>query len=404
MLIMIDAFADNRQPVTAEFRRPVPRVCIIDNKPHIRGFLAESFEDLGFIADHCARVSDVAAMSRSAMPDLVVLGQLDPPSEIGAAIRTLAAERYPGKLMLFGGRSTMVLLALQELAESLGLTMLPPLLTPFRDSDLQTNLSDFLPIAAPPSVPVDVDEALAKGWLEVWYQPKIELRTMTLRGAEALVRMRHPVWGVVPPACFLPGENDPHLRILTEFVVARAMADWQFFVAGRAPIEMSVNLPLAALEDADTVDRICLQLPDMAAAAGLIVEVSGSEIGRATGVVRDIVQRFKACHIGTAIDDVATGDLWSILSEIPFAEVKVDRRFVDGCARDPLKRAVCGTIVQMASRFGMRSVAEGIESSADFRAVCEMGFELGQGFLFAKPMEPRKFARTMLRRHAGASK
>jgi EAL domain-containing protein (putative c-di-GMP-specific phosphodiesterase class I) len=182
------------------------------------------------------------------------------------------------------------------------------------------------------------------------------------------------------------------------------MADWELFVTGRAPIEMSINLPLAALEGANMVDQICLQLPDRTVSAGLTIEINGLEVGRRTDVVRDIVRQFKAYGINTAIDDFSTGDLWSNLSEIPFAEVKVDRKYIDGCARDPLKRAVCGTILQMTSRLGMRSVAEGIETSADFRAVCEMGFELGQGFLFARPMEPRKFARTMLRRSTGASK
>jgi EAL domain-containing protein (putative c-di-GMP-specific phosphodiesterase class I) len=83
---------------------------------------------------------------------------------------------------------------------------------------------------------------------------------------------------------------------------------------------------------------------------------------------------------------------------LPFVEIKVDRKFVTGCADDRLKRTVCRQILDLADGYGARTLAEGVETKADFIAVREMGFDLVQGFLFAKPMTAKKFARTMLAR------
>jgi EAL domain-containing protein (putative c-di-GMP-specific phosphodiesterase class I) len=83
---------------------------------------------------------------------------------------------------------------------------------------------------------------------------------------------------------------------------------------------------------------------------------------------------------------------------LPFVEIKVDRKFVTGCADDRLKQTVCHQILDLAGGYGATTVAEGVEAKADFIAVREMGFDLVQGFLFAKPMTAKRFARTMLAR------
>jgi EAL domain-containing protein (putative c-di-GMP-specific phosphodiesterase class I) len=79
----------------------------------------------------------------------------------------------------------------------------------------------------------------------------------------------------------------------------------------------------------------------------------------------------------------------------PFVEIKVDRAFVGGCAHDRLKRNVCRQIVDLVSHYGARAVAEGVETRADFIAARDLGFDLIQGFLFARPMDLRQFTRTV---------
>lgn len=165
-------------------RRPIPpRACVLENKTHVRTFIAEMLDELGFIARE-AGTPDIRTVLHDFRPDLIVLGPLIGP-EVRSVMHTLRAQSYGGKLMLFGGRSSAALIRNHEFGEAAGLAMLPPLGTPFRDRDLDANLACFLP------------------------------------GAEALVRVRHPTWGVVAPAYFVAGASDPFLH---GFVAIRGRA------------------------------------------------------------------------------------------------------------------------------------------------------------------------------------
>lgn len=378
-------------------RPTAPRACVVDAKPHIRTFLAEALEDLGFVACHCGRQAELPAVLRDTAPDLVILGLLVPESDVTKALHSMAASGFRGKVMLFGGRASPVLLALHELGEQIGLAMLPPLRTPFRDSDLTENLSAFLPIAPPPEVQVDAEQALRNGWLEVWYQPKIDLRRMSLAGAEALIRLRHPAFGVVAPQGFDASASDPQLLALSDFLVERVMSDWTQFAQDRPPIGMTIRLPMAALESPAFIDRMCLQLPDHVAYARLTVEINSIDVSRDPVLARQAARQLAAFDVGVSIDDVMAESSWLDLGDFPIAELQVERSFIAGCADDRHKRAACGMVLSIAARIGAQTVAKGIETSADFKTVCDLGFDHGQGPLFAKPMDAARFARTVLR-------
>ena len=103
--------------------------------------------------------------------------------------------------------------------------MLPPLSTPFGIGGLRDRIATLLPGGSPPSATVDVAEATRAGWLELWYQPKIHTRALVLRGAEALVRIRHPtLGGRRASVLFVPDDGDPSLRALSEFVIRQAVS------------------------------------------------------------------------------------------------------------------------------------------------------------------------------------
>jgi EAL domain-containing protein (putative c-di-GMP-specific phosphodiesterase class I) len=227
---------------------------------------------------------------------------------------------------------------------------------------------------------------------------------MSLQAAEAQIRMRHPAWGVVTPESFIPTDRDPLFRALSEFVVARAIADWIFFAERRRPIELVIPLPISIFEDSEFVDRLCLRLPRHAALAKLTVEISSMDIGRDTQLVKRAARHLEACNVAISIDDVMAETSWVDVSDFPIAELQVDQSFIAGCANDRQKRAACGKVLNIAQRLGARTTAKGLDASADFRAVCDMGFDLGQGALFAKPMDAQKFARTVLRGQPAASR
>jgi EAL domain-containing protein (putative c-di-GMP-specific phosphodiesterase class I) len=342
-------------------------------------------------------------MLRDFRPDLIVLGPLDGGPEVRSVLQTLRAQGCGAKVMLFGGRSSAVFIRNCEFGQAVGLTMLPPLGTPFRDRDLRENLASFLPVRPAPPLPVDVDEALYNGWLELWYQSKINPRSLVPRGAEALVRVRHPTWGVVAPAYYIPGASDPFLHGLSQFIVARVLTDSMRFVAGNRQVQISIRLPLQALEDMQFIDRMMTHLPDNVRQNGFLIAVDCVDLVKELDLVRGAAIQLATRNIGLSIDGIdAQGATIAGRRELPVVEMKVDRQYIRGCADDRIKQAHCAQIVAIARDTGAKSVAEGVETQADFLVVRDLGFDLLQGHMFAKPMAPRKFERAMLQRRYAA--
>lgn len=249
----------------------------------------------------------------------------------------------------------------------------------------------------------EMAEALGAGWLELWYQPKIGSQTLDLRGAEALIRMRHPRLGIVRPAGFMPRMGERLLPALSQFVIARALADWRFFLAEQRPLDLSINLPISFLDDPASFDYLCRQLPDDPAFEGLILEVDGSEIARDLSAARDFAKQARLRKVAISVDRL--GGEWTALLQLrdfPFVEIKVEPELVAGCAHDRAKQTLCRHIVGAAAQFGARTVAVGVENYADFLAARGLGFDLIQGFLFAKPMGVQTFVRTIGRDLANA--
>ena len=388
-----------RKHVTFGRRKVTPRACVADSKRHLRAFLSEVLDDLGFVTSECSRVDELQAVLAAELPDLILLGIAVDGIEPGRFLETLVREQFAGKVLAVGARESVVVKAVQQVGEEYGLAMLPPLTTPFAAETLRDRIAMLLPEEPAPSPAVHVGEALHAGWLELWYQPKIDARTLVRSGAEALVRMRHPAWGVVPPAYFIPDEHDPHFRELSEFVIERAMSDWRYLLEQQSPIDLSINLPVALLKDTQSVRDLCRRMPTHPAFGGLTLEIASEEAIDNLALLNEIARKVRLFNIGLAIDNIGTN--WPALmhlNKFPFVQLKADRQFVTGCGSDRLKRTVCRHIVELAKGYDARAVAEGVESRADLMAASELGFDLVQGHLFGKPMPLKKFARSSLTR------
>jgi EAL domain-containing protein (putative c-di-GMP-specific phosphodiesterase class I) len=378
-------------------RKVVARACVADGKLHIRDFLREALEELGFITSECERSDDLRAVLSDQRPDLFVLGLSAGGFASNAILEALGRMQFDGKVLVFGQAGSPMVTAMMAIGEKLGLAMLPLLPTPFNDGDLRDRTAVLRRAEAPPQPPINVAEALHAEWIELWYQPKIEVRSLTLSGVEALIRIRHPTWGTVPPAYFLPDNTDPHFSALSEFVIARAIKDWRYFVTEYGHVEISINLPLAFFQHPAAIECLASQMPSHPAFEGLIVEIKCSELVGNLPLARQAARQLQLLNIGISIDDV--GADWPLLMEaedFPFVELKVERRFVTGCADDRLKQSTCRRILELADGYGARTVAKGVETRSDFLTARELGFDLIQGFFFAKPMEVRKFSRRIL--------
>lgn len=377
-----------------ETRRGVPLVCVTDGKHHIRKFVREILSEFSFTIYEVIEVSELSAALDAKPPDLVILGLTAGGIAAGEMLRTLAAKDFDGKILPFAQRDSAVVETIQELAEQLGISLLPPLLMPFGKERLRDSIAVLLPETSSGPL-VDMGEAVRAGWLELWYQPKIDTRAMVMRGAEALLRVRHPIWGIVPAAYFIADDGDPRSRPVSETVISRAVDDWHHFFFQHGPIELAINLPIAFLQDPDSISCLRQKLPHHTGFEGLIIESNGTDIVRNLKLAEEVARELRIHKIAISIDDL--GAEWLSLTglrDFPFVEIKVDRKFVTGCADDRLKQSMCRRIIDLAHGYGARTVAEGVETWGDFLAARELGFDLVQGFLFAKPMSAEKFAQT----------
>jgi EAL domain-containing protein (putative c-di-GMP-specific phosphodiesterase class I) len=238
----------------------------------------------------------------------------------------------------------------------------------------------------------DIDEALHNNWLEMWYQPKIDLRQKCLAGAEALARIRHPDYGVVLPASFVAGVDDDKLVSLTDHALRTTLRDWQTFDASGFNLRLAINLPVNHLFKLPISDIVDAHRPEAEHWPGLIVEVTEDQVVREIKRAQEIACILKVSGITVSIDDFGAGySSFHSLRELAFTELKLNYSFVKNCATDATNAAICQTAIDLAHRFGSAAVAEGIESLADLQALQIMGCDFGQGILLAPPLPLPQF-------------
>jgi EAL domain-containing protein (putative c-di-GMP-specific phosphodiesterase class I) len=239
---------------------------------------------------------------------------------------------------------------------------------------------------------VSLLEALRENWVELWYQPKIDLRHKCLAGAEALARIRHPEQGILLPGSFIPGGDENSLSQLTEYALVTTLRDWVDFDHAGFNLRLAINVPVNLLLKLPVPAIVGENRPKSDHWPGLIVEVTEDQIVRDIKRAQEIATLLRISGVSVAIDDFGAGySSFSSLRELAFAEIKLNDSFVKCCATDATNAAICQTAIDLAHRFGSAAVAEGIESMADLQALQIMGCDFGQGVLLAPPMPKERF-------------
>ena len=239
---------------------------------------------------------------------------------------------------------------------------------------------------------ISIDEALRERWLEIWYQPKIDLRRKCLAGAEALARIHHPMLGVLLPNTFLADVDEDGVARLTEHALLATLRDWNGFDEAGFNLHLAINVPVAVLLKLPVPTLVKENRPKAEHWPGLIVEVTEDQIARDIALANEIAKQLKISGVSVAIDDFGGGySSFASLRELPFAELKLDHTFVRNCAVEGTNGAICQTAIDLAHRFGSVAVAEGIENVADLQALQVMRCDFGQGVLLAPPMPKERF-------------
>jgi EAL domain-containing protein (putative c-di-GMP-specific phosphodiesterase class I) len=385
-----------------------PSCFVVDDEPGIRNIVTYSLHDFGIRTNEFDSAPAVIEALAKQTPDLFFLDVSLCGSDAIDVIRGLGTRSYHGTVQLMSGKDPALLEEIRRVGERHSLRMLPVLQKPFRAEAIRKIIRDNFgeqlrkvnlehPVA--PSVGtvsvspwVSLEEILKKNWLELWYQPKIDLKAKCLAGAEGLARARHPGQGIMPPGSFLPNADEASMLKLTETVILTALADWEKFAEQGFALRLALNVPVSALVKLPISSIVRENRPKSEKWPGLILEVTEDQIVRDIQLAHEIATQLKIYDITLAIDDFGTGySHLARLRDLPFGELKLDRNLVMNCGEDETNAALCQTGIDLAHRFGSVAVAEGIEKNSELEAVYRMGCDFGQGYLFAPPMPRDKF-------------
>jgi len=242
-----------------------------------------------------------------------------------------------------------------------------------------------------------IRRALAARELVLYYQPKVNMRTGAVTGAEALIRWRDPERGLMAPASFLPIVEDHPLAIeIGEWVIETALAQMETWQDQGLEIPVSVNVGAMQLQQVDFIDRLSALMGAHPRVKPADFELEVVE----TSALRDVLQAsmvLNACHkmgISVAIDDFGTGySSLTYLKRLPANVLKIDQSFVREMFDDPENLTILEGVLGLASAFRLNVIAEGVETTDQGLVLLQLGCELAQGYGIARPMPAEELPR-----------
>ena len=330
----------------------------------------------------------------------IIITDIDMPEMDGMEfIRHVGEMGLPVSVVLVSSLEASLVASVGSMAQLYGVKLLGTLRKPLAADQLATLIASFEP---PTSVPervrmaeeaipfAEIEAGIRNGEFIAYFQPKVELATRRIVGAEALVRWRHPDRGIVAPFAFIKAlEESPLIDDLTWIMLAQAAsacAKWK--VAG-LDISVSVNLSPTSLANADFADRVS----DVVRKHGLeprhmILEVTESAAKTEVGRALENLARLRMKGFGLSIDDFGTGySSMQQLTRVPFSELKIDQSFIRNIASTSSSRVALESSLTIARQLNLTSVAEGLETREDWTLLQKLGCDLGQGYYIAMPVE-----------------
>ena len=249
----------------------------------------------------------------------------------------------------------------------------------------------------------DLRRAVQEGSFGVQYQPIVSLSDGKLIGFEALVRWRHPTWGIVPPDQFIQVAEETGLILpIGRWVLDEAckrLREWQHMHPSDPPLAMNVNLSRRQLLQADLLEQIrhilaCTQVP----AESLRLEITESAILENPEAAVDFLNHLKSLNIGLCVDDFGTGySSLSSLQQFPVNVLKIDRTFIHGMGPEGERDEIVRAVVSLAHSLRMEVVAEGVETEGQLERLRAMHCDYGQGYLLCHALDAEGIDRLLER-------
>jgi diguanylate cyclase (GGDEF)-like protein/PAS domain S-box-containing protein len=252
-----------------------------------------------------------------------------------------------------------------------------------RDDAEASRSSDHLTLV------VQMRGAIERNEFELYYQPKLHLRSGLVTRAEVLIRWNHPTRGLLAPAAFVPvAERTGLIRTITDWILDRALQQCREWQDAGAPVHLAVNVSAKSLQEQTLPAKVNAMLDKWNVDPRFLkIEITESSIMADPAHALAILAMLQSMGVRLSVDDFGTGYSSLIhLRQLPIDEIKIDRSFVAGMVENEADAAIVRTVIDLAHNLGKQVCAEGVEDEATWRMLCDMGCDLAQGYWLSKPL------------------
>jgi len=376
------------------------KVLVVDDDSSVQDKLKSAFAELGI--DNCQFERSAAAAMSNMVQQLqsygLVITDLNMPHVDGITfMRFLSKIEYNGALMIISDEDRRLLDSVVQLGNAQQLNIVGALQKPFDSAeflqmlyemDLSTEKVAF--VSGDHSLSEDeIRLGLSRGSLELYFQPKVDVASMSVLSLEVSARWRSEDGKILGPDLFIPvAEQSGLISDLTDQVFIKSVQQVAQWHEQGYKCSVAVNFSMSSLER--------ISLPDMLSAIcndyevspeNITIEITETSIMNQEAVALDVITRLHLKGFRLSIDDFGTGySSIEQLNKLPFSEIKIDRAFVDGASRSYSSRAILESSISMGKKMGISIVSEGVENEQDFELLRELGAEYVQGYFFSKPM------------------
>lgn len=237
-------------------------------------------------------------------------------------------------------------------------------------------------------------KSIDKNELQLYFQPQLDMQTLQITGAEALIRWNHPKEGLLGPFAFIGiAEETGFIHEISKWVIAQGCQQLRRWQDHGYNLSLALNISPRDFRYDDFYDQVKLNLEENGVrAAALELELTENGLMETSGNILELLQQLKTLGISLAVDDFGTGhSSIAYLKHFPVDKLKIDRSFIKDIDVDDADKMITETIIDMARNFDLKVVAEGVETEEQQNLLRELECDVAQGFLYSKPLPLAEF-------------